>query len=512
VNVYLIVFIIYFGIIIATSIVGAKKVESMEDFAVGGNKMGLILGIGTSMATWLSVASVMGVPGNIYSRGVCAITGWVAGWFFATALMPAIAYKIRRPAVPCRTFPEFIHLRYDPNSEKSKIRIAVAIIELVGYFIFSFIQVQGFGIVLSSITGMSYNICCICFMIILVFTCMGGFESVARTDTANAVLILIGVIAGAITVMDITGGWGNIVENFVTTTAPAIEGSEPLEAGILGTPWGTFGFSAIMSTMLSNCFGSVVAPHWVSRFMAPKNAKTACLQMFCVLLILVPVFACLIIIGMGGKLMLPSLPAGVTSDYMFPQLIIHYLNPVLGSLALTAICAAAVSTANSMLLHCSTSLVYDIKRVIQGKESTAENDDKTTKELRFWILALGVLAVIGAIGQFSLLANGFTYVYGAFGSVFFAPIIIGLYSKKMNQPAAWVSMGVGFVMYLYCTICGAPFGLPTFIVSAGLAVISAIIVMNVTKRPPVEAYEAYFVNDPSEKTIATIHRIRKDAL
>ena len=52
-NIYLIVFIIYFGIIIATSIVGAKKVESMEDFAVGGNKMGLILGIGTSMACLL---------------------------------------------------------------------------------------------------------------------------------------------------------------------------------------------------------------------------------------------------------------------------------------------------------------------------------------------------------------------------------------------------------------------------------------------------------------------------
>lgn len=274
---------------------------------------------------------------------------------------------------------------------------------------------------------------------------------------------------------------------------------------------GTFGVSAILSTMLSNCFGSVVAPHWVSRFMAPKNAKTASLQMFCVLLLLVPVFACLIIIGMGGKMILPTLPEGVTTDYMFPQLIMNYLNPVLGSLALTAICAAAVSTANSMLLHCSTSLVYDIKRVIQGKNISVENDDKTTKELRMWILLLGVLAVLGAIGQFSLLANGFTYVYGAFGSVFFAPIIVGLYSKRMNQPAAWVSMAVGFVMYLYCTICGAPLGLPTFIVSAGLSVISAFIVMNVTKRPPVEAYEAYFVNEPSEATIATIHRIRKDA-
>ena len=510
-NIYLIVFIIYFMIIIVTSLIGSKKAESMEDFAVGGNKMGLILGIGTSMATWLSVASVMGVPGNIYSRGVCAISGWIAGWFLATAPMPIVAYKVRRPAVPCRTFPELVNLRYDPGREKSPIRIFVALVELVGYFIFSFIQIQGFGIVLSSITGLSYNICCIAFMIILVFTCMGGFESVARTDTANAILILIGVVAGAITVMNLTGGWGNIVDNFVTTTAPAVEGEPTLQAGVLGTPWGIFGSSVIISTLLANAFGSVVAPHWVARFMAPRNAKTAALQMFCVLILLVPVFVCLVIIGMGGKMIIPTLPKGVTTDYMFPQLIMKYLNPVLGSLALTAICAAAVSTANSMLLHCSTSLVYDIKRVIQGKEASDENDEKTKRELRMWILLLGVLAVLGAIAQFSLLAQGFTYVYGAFGSMFFALILLGLFMKRMNRPAAWVSMIVGLVMYLYCTICGAPFGLPTFIVSAGLSVISALIVMSVTKKPPLESYEAYFEDEVSESTLATIHRIRKDA-
>ena len=510
-NIYLIVFILYFLVIIITSFIGAKKAETMEDFAVGGNKMGLLLGVGTSMATWLSVASVMGVPGNIYSRGICAITGWVAGWFMATAMMPAVAYKIRRPAVPCRTFPEFVHLRYDSDSSKSKIRIFVAALELVGYFIFSFIQVQGFAIVLSSITGLSYTICCLCFMIILIFTCMGGFESVARTDTANALLILIGVIAGAVTVLQLTGGWSNIVDNFANTTAPLVEGGEPLAKGILVSPWGTFGISAILSTFLANAFGSVVAPHWVSRFMAPKNAKTAALQMFCVLLLLIPVFFALIVIGMGGKMIMPSLPEGVSSDHMFPQLILHNLNPVLGALALTAICAAAVSTANSMLLHCSTSLIYDIKRVIKNEEAEIDNQ-KTTKELRTWILLLGVLAVLGAIGKFSLLAEGFTYVYGAFGSTFFALILVGLFSKRMNQPAAWVSMFVGLVMYLYCTINGAPFGLPTFIVSAGLSVISAIIVMNVTKRPPVESYEAYFVDEPSENTIKTIHRIRKDSI
>lgn len=509
-NLYLIVFIAYFAIIIISSIVGSKKVESMGDFTSGGGKMGLVLGVGTSVATWLSVASVMGVPGNIYSRGVCAIIGWIAGWFLGTALMPLIAYKVRRPAVPTRTFPEFVRLRFDPHSEVSKIQIASAVVELVGYFVFSFIQVQGFGIVLSTITGLNYNLCCIFFMIILIFTCMGGFQSVARTDTVNAILILIGVIAGAVTVMHLTGGWSNMVENFVTTTAPTVEGGTPLVAGVLGSNWGTFGASALLSTFFANSLGATVAPHWIARFMAPKNAKTASLQMFWVVIFLIPVFLCLTIIGIGGKMIMPSLPAGVTSDYMFPQLIVRYLNPVLGALALTAICAAAVSTANSMLLHCSTSLVYDIKRVIQNRPASEENDTKTTKELRAWVLILGVLAVIGAILQLSLLAAGFTYVYGAFGSIFFAMIWLGIYTKKMNQPAAWVSMAVGFVAYLYCTICGAPFGIPTFIFSGGLSMISAIIVMNVTKMPPVEAYEAFFEDEVSEKTLATIHRIRKD--
>lgn len=511
-NVYLIIFILYFLVIIATSIAGAKKVESMEDFAVGGNKMGLWLGVGTSVATWLSVASVMGVPGNIYSRGVCAIFGWIVGWLFSNVMHIAIAYKIRRPAVPTRTFPEFVQARYDIHSDKSPIRIAVAVFELVGYFVFSFIQVQGFGIVLSTISGLDYTLCCCLFMVILVFTCFGGFESVARTDSANACIILVGVICGMVTALHLAGGLGEAVQNFITTTAPTFEGGEPIEAGILGTKWGAFGASAIISTFLSNSFGAAVAPHWIARFMAPKNAKTAALQTCIEIPIISVVLGCLAVIGICGKSILPSLPADITTDYMFPTLIMEHLNPVLGALGLTAICAAAVSTANSMLLHCSTSLVYDIIRPLKSaRVTTAEDDAKTTKQLRLWILLIGVFAVIGAIAQLSLLADGFTYVYGAFGSVFFTVTVGGIFFKRMNRPAAWVSMIVGFAMYLYCNIAGAPLGLPTFLVSAGLSCIAAVIVAACTKAPELECYEAYFTDHPSKDTIVALKRLRREA-
>ena len=509
-NIYIVVFILYFGFIIVTSQISSKRVENMTSFTTGGNKMGLLLGVGTSMATWLSVASVMGVPGNIYSRGVSAVFGWVAGWFLATALMPLVAYKIRRPAVPCRTFPEYMHLRYDPFTEKSPIQIFSAVIELIGYFVFSYIQVQGFGIVFSTITGIPYNFAVLFFMVLLIFTCMGGFESVAATDTLNAALILVGVIAGMVAVLQNCGGIGNIVQNFATTTAPTLEGGTPLTKGILGTSWGTFGASTLISYFLSNCFGSTVAPHWVARFMAPRNAKTAAEQMFITLLLLILVFVPLVLIGMGGKMLMPSLPKGITSDYMFPRLIKSNINPILGALALTGICAAAVSTANSMLLHCSTSLIYDIKRVLQGKEASAMEDENTTKQLRITILSLGVLAVLCAIGQFTLLANGFTYVYGAFGTMFFASVWLGLYVKRMNNLAAFLSMIIGMVVYIFCMLKGTPFGLPVFIVSCGCSLIAAAIGILVGKKPPLEAYESFFSDHVSDSTLNLAHKVRKD--
>ena len=84
--------------------------------------------------------------------------------------------------------------------------------------------------------------------------------------------------------------------------------------------------------MLSNCFRfRRRAALGFQIHGAEKRQDSVPADVLCTAL-LVPVFACLIIIiGMGGKMILPTLPEGVTTDYMFPQLIMNYLNPILGS-------------------------------------------------------------------------------------------------------------------------------------------------------------------------------------
>jgi sodium/pantothenate symporter len=502
---YYIVFAGYLLFLAWTTFQSMKEVETLSDFTTGGHRMGLILGVGTSVATWVSVASVMGVPGYLYRTGVAAIIGWVAGWFLATSIMPILAARVRRPEIPPRTFPEFIRMRFEPFEKVSSLQLLVAALMFVGYFIFCHLQVVGFGIVFNTITGIPYEYAIFGFLALLVLTSLGGFWSVAATDTLNSVLILIGLAFGMGAVLYATGGYGAIFANLATSTAPVNVGGAPLPAGILLTPEGSFGWSVLMGIFMSNALGASVAPHWINRFMAPKNAKAAVLQMMWTVVALIPIFVCLITIGLGAKMLLPSLPVGKTTDYIMPLIVQEYAPPFVGAMTLMAILAAAISTANSMLLNCGTSLYYDIYRVLLPEGRLDE--EKAKVHLRYTVLVLGALSVLSAIKPPLLLAMGFTYVYGAFGACFMWPVWLGLFWRRMNRSGAYAGILVGIVAYVVARVLD--FSNP-FAVGSVLSLIATLIGVYMTSAPPKEAYEAYFEPDVSPSTRAITLKIRRE--
>ncbi|MFB5663118.1 sodium:solute symporter [Alteribacillus sp. HJP-4] len=501
--IYLIVFGFYVAFIIWTSIRSLRQAESMSDFTTGGHRMGLMLGIGTTTATWVSVASVMGVPGYLYSNGVSAIIGWVAGWFLATSLIPIVAYKIRRPATPARTFPEYIHLRFEPFRKVSHLRTIVGAIMFIGYFLFVHLQVVGFGIVFSTITGIDYKYAIFAFLIFLIFTSIGGFWSVAATDTLNTTLILVGIILGGGTVLAATGGWDNIVNNISATTSPTNIGGDEIPEGSMISPVGTFGLGALFAIFMSNAVGSIVSPHWVTRMLAPKNIKVAVMQIMGSVIVLTAIFIPLIIMGLGAKTLIPSLPADQSTDYIIPVIIQEYTPPLVGALTLVALCAAAVSSANSMLLHCATSVYYDVYLNVFSQKKLSEK--KFNMNLRVGMFIIAVIAVISAITPPWFLAMGYTYVYGGFGAVFFAVVILGLYWKRMNRAGAYVSMLVGFFSYIAAHIAGAT---NPILIALAASLIGVLLTVFFTKKSPVEAYESYFEAEVSKSTKLTIDNVQ----
>ena len=219
--------------------------------------------------------------------------------------------------------------------------------------------------------------------------------------------------------------------------------------------------------------------HWINRFLAPRNSMAAVLQMMGALVALIPNLACLILIGLGAKALTPSLPEGRTTEYIMPLIVQSYAPNFVGAMTLIALRAAAVSTANSMLLNCGTSIYYDIYR--QLKPDQQFDDKAATRHLRLVVLGLGFLDVISAIKPPLLLAMGFTYVYGAFGAAFMWPVWLGLFWKRMNRAGAYAGIAISATVFIAARVGGSA---NAFAWGAAFSLVAPLVTFYPTPRPP----------------------------
>src|SRR5699024_7248897 len=132
------------------------------------------------------------------------------------------------------------------------LQAIVGILMFIGYLLLVNVQVNGFGIVFSSITGVDYKIAIFGFLCFIIITSLGGFWSIAGTDTLNSALTSLCCILASFVVVVQNGDIQNIIDTLATTTAPTIEGGPPIEKGVLLTPTGTFELGLLMSIFISN--------------------------------------------------------------------------------------------------------------------------------------------------------------------------------------------------------------------------------------------------------------------
>ncbi|MRG87574.1 sodium:solute symporter family protein [Salinibacillus xinjiangensis] len=499
--------IVYFIVLFYFIRKGSKKSDSIDDFTVGGWSMGIIVNVGFFTATWVSAASVLGVPSLLYSLGFAAVTGWFAGWFFANALLPFIAYKLRKPKFPVRTIPEFMRLRYEPHVKHSKLQVWSSLIMVVGYISYVTIQITGIGYLVSAMTGLSYQVSIFIFLLFTLVTVLGGVWSVALTDLFNTAVIVVGLAIAAFMILPQVGG---VTEMFIQAgqiTTPDVVGGTAMTEGGMFSPLGTFSIAAMVGIFLSNSLGASVAPHWPTRLLSAKNVKTAIMTPLLSNAIIFIVFSSLLVIGIGGRVLVPTMPEGMATDQIFPLLITDYMNPVIGGIVLAAIFAAALSTANGMILQSTIAITYDIFRNMSKKRVKDSSFIKITQGL---LIVVAIIATLFALNPPAFIAMVAAYVFGLFGAAFIGPMYLGLYWKRVNKQAAYSGSITGVISYVVFsvlietgTIAGV---LPAVVWSVLISLTLMIICSYVFKPAPKEAWEPYFVAEVSESTQETIDK------
>lgn len=499
--IYVLIMCVYLVLLVWFSNRGYKKSTTLSDFVAGGHDIGLWVSIALFTATWVSAASVIGFPSMTFRDGLCSLTAIYGGYFFANSLMPIAAYKLRRPEIPARTIPEFLRFRYEPNVKRSPLQAIGSLGMLIGYLAYVMIQVKAVGMIVASVTGFPYILSILVVMIFIIYTAAGGMWSVGLGDLVNTATIVITLVIAAIIVLVSAGGWSHMWEVYSTINTPPIEGSKPTPPGQLLSMLGPYSFSFVMGLFIASSLGGMSAPHWLGRMQMPRNVKTAVITPLYSQIIILVIYMALLIIGVGGRVIIPTIPAGHDADWLLPMLFTKHLPAVIGALALSGVLAAALSTANGMLLHQALALNYDVVRNLTKKKIS---DDVFIKWNRYIIIAFGVIAVILAIKPPKLIAIVAALAHGFWGCMYLFPVVLGVYWKRYNRVAAYWSCIAGPIAYvvMHLLIKGKYISgvIPEMVWGLGVALIGSIILSYAFPPAPKAGWEGYFEENISDET------------
>lgn len=437
--VYLIYFAFYTFVLLWFGKGGFKRTKDLRDFYVAGNSLGLIASIFTFTATWFSAASMQGLTGMLYAYGYSVILYSVVGWFLGAVALIFMAVKLKDHDI--LTIPEYFRIRYN-----SKILQALGgLIIIICYILYIIIQIRGFGIVMSELLDINYTLSIFLVYLFVIYTTFGGLFSIAKTDGLNSILFFIGTIVAASIILKEVGGFVAINQKAaLISSRPFPDFPYIIKEGGLLDPFcnGLQRPIMIFTVCLAWGLGLATNPQYAIRVSSAKDKRTAVRMISFSVLILAVIYIGILIIGIGARVLEPSVKSVQSVDEIFPYIIDNVIYSPLSGFILISITAAAISSANSQLLILASGFSYDIYKNLFNPDISQE---KLLNINRLFIFLAGTISLILSINPpKSLLIYG-SYVWAIFSVTFLLPLYGGLYWKKATKKAAFASFIGGLI-------------------------------------------------------------------
>lgn len=486
----------YLVMMLIVGFICSKKNNSVGDFYLGGRKLGPIVTAMSAEASDMSSWLLMGLPGLAYASGICD-PGWTAlGLIIGTYVSWLIVAKRLRNYTEHSnsiTLPDFFANRW----RDKKILMGVSAVIIIVFFVpYTGSGFAACGKLFNSLFGIDYHIAMIvAALIIISYTCFGGFLAASHTDLIQSIIMTIALIIAVFLGISYAGGWDNVVDNAqglpgylsVTQTYSPATG----EAN-------DYGLLTIISNMAWG-LGYLGMPHFLLRFMAIRNSKEikTSRRIATVWVIVAMTVAILIgVVGLGitANGNLESLADPETIMVALANLMSenHILLAVIGGLILSGILACTMSTADSQLLAASSSATENLLR---GTFGIKISDKMAMIIARVALVVIAAVGVIIAWDPDSSVFQIVSFAWAGFGAAFGPLVVAALFWKRSNKYGAIAGIVVGGVMVFVWKYLIAPIGgawniyelLPAFI----LSFIAIVVVSLATGEPDKEIVDEF---------------------
>ena len=293
---------------------------------------------------------------------------------------------------------------------------------------------KGIGNLLEAFLDVPYSLAILLVLVIvMVYTVVGGFISVVKTDVVQGVVMVFAAVLFFGGTVRAAGGISSLM---------AVR-EQPHGAELFS--WSTaMPFPLLLGIIIAGTMKCMVEPRQLSRFYALADQRATRQGMWVSTLAFLLVYSLLLPIGIYAR---NILPAGVSdTDRIIPRLLSEgtVFHPALGAFLLLAMIAAAMSSLDSVLLVMASTCQRDLAGFWRpsGSEKAAVRATRIYVALFAFITALTALKSPGGIVTLTA-SSGSLYA-----ACFFPAIVFGLHWRRGNGPAVIASFLVGITTLL----------------------------------------------------------------
>ena len=485
---------VYLIAMLAIGIVCSKRNNTVDDFYLGGRRLGPVVTAMSAEASDMSSWLLMGLPGVAYLTGI-ADPGWTAiGLGVGTYInWLVVARRLRRYSarIGAITVPDFFSRRF---GEKKHILTAMAAILIIVFFVpYTASGFAACGKLFNSLFGVDYMAAMVLSAVVIVgYTIMGGFRAVSTTDLIQSIVMSMALIAVLVYGVNVAGGWDVVLDN-----ARSLPGYLTMAASHNAADNTATSYSLLdIASTLAWGLGYFGMPHILLRFMAIEDEKKLVLSRRIASVWVVIAMTASIVIGMVGLGMTKAGALEFLSGSSSETLIVRVasliaqhgvLAAILAGLILAGILAATMSTADSQMLAAASSVSQNILQEFGHMKLT---EKQSLFAARLTIICISVVGVVLARDPNSSVFGIVSFAWAGFGGSFGAVVLCSLFWKRCNWQGALAGMLSGglmvFVWKYIISPLGGVFGIYELLPAFLMSLVVCVVVSLVTPAPSAE--------------------------
>ena len=486
--------VLFFAVMIGVGLYCSKHATDVNGFVLGGRSVGPWLTAFAYGTSYFSAVIFVGYAGQFGWKFGVASTWIGLGNAFIGSLMAWMILgrrtRLMTQHLKSATMPEFFGTRFNSN----KLKVGASIIIFIFLIPYTASLYNGLSRLFSmAFPGIDYTVCVLIMAILTgIYVIAGGYMATAINDFIQGIIMLVGIVAVIISVLNLNGGFTGSLIALANVQDPTVSTTP----GVFASFFGPDPLNLICVVILTS-LGTWGLPQMVQKFYSIKSEKSINKGTVISTIFAVIVAGGCYFLGGFGRLFGEDVATG-GFDSIIPNMV-SKLPDTLIAIVIVLVLSASMSTLSSLVLASSSTLTLDVI-----KDNIVKNlsQKKQLLIMRILIVVFIAISAIIAIVQYkssvTFIAQLMGISWGALAGAFLAPFLYGLYWKKTTNASVWVSFifGAGvmvlnlFFKGMFVDFLKSPINCGVFVMLAGLILVPVVSLF--TKKPDEEKVEQMF--------------------